>query len=236
MKLLSTSWFYDDAVPPVARSQLTPLWIGVVVLELLLCTAAVLLDLLLPAVLIVIIAAVSLRLRHQRFADLGFRRPESWGRLAGIVLALTAAWTVVQIGLFFPILEHITGERQDLSDFDDLKGNVAMLVALIVASWILGALAEETAFRGFIPTRITDLTGRGTAGIVVAVLISSALFGAIHTEQGTIGVIATFLDAIFFSALRLRFENLWAAVLAHGFNNTIGLTAYFIVGPIYGLW
>jgi len=25
-------------------------------------------------------------------------------------------------------------------------------------------------------------------------------------------------------------------VLAHGFNNTIGLVAYFCVGPIYGLW
>jgi hypothetical protein len=29
---------------------------------------------------------------------------------------------------------------------------------------------------------------------------------------------------------------LWAAVLAHGFNNTIGLVTFFFVGPIYGLW
>lgn len=219
-----------------ASPKLTPFQLGAVLFELVLCVAFVLLDLLLPAVLIVIVAAVSLRLRHQHFADLGFARPEAPWRLAGIVLALTAVWTIVQIGLFFPILEHATGERQDLSDFEDLKGNIAMLAALIAASWILGALAEETAFRGFIPTRITDLIGRGTAGLVVAVLVSSVLFGLIHTEQGTIGVVATFLDAIFFSVLRLRFENLWAAVLAHGFNNTIGLIAFFIAGPIYGLW
>jgi hypothetical protein len=25
-------------------------------------------------------------------------------------------------------------------------------------------------------------------------------------------------------------------VLAHGFNNTIGFVAFFLVGPIHGLW
>ncbi|MBJ7459179.1 MAG: CPBP family intramembrane metalloprotease [Thermoleophilaceae bacterium] len=219
-----------------ATSKLTPFWTGVVVFELALCTAAVLLDLLLPAVLILILAAVSLRARRQHFADLGFRRPQSWWRLVGIVLALTAAWTLVQIGFFFPILEHVTGDRQDLADFEDLKGNIAMLLALIAASWILGALIEETAFRGFVQTRLTDLTGTGTTGLAAAVIFTSALFALIHTEQGTIGVAATFLDAIFFSVLRLRFANLWAAVLAHGFNNTIGLIAFFLAGPIYGLW
>ena len=38
---------------------------------------------------------------------------------------------------------------------------------------------------------------------------------------------------IYFSALRWRFRTLWAAVLAHGFNNTIGLVTFFLVGPIY---
>jgi hypothetical protein len=27
-----------------------------------------------------------------------------------------------------------------------------------------------------------------------------------------------------------------AAVLAHGFNNTIGLVTFYLIGPIYGLW
>ena len=171
---------------PEASPKLTRFWIGVVVVELALCTAAVLLDLLLPAVLILVLAAISLRLRHQHFRDLGFRRPESWWRLAGIVLALAVGWTLVQIGFFFPILEHLTGDRQDLSDFEDLKGNIGMLLALIVASWLLGALVEETAFRGFVQTRLTDLTGQSTAGIACAVLGAAVLFALIHTEQGTI--------------------------------------------------
>lgn len=208
----------------------------VAVFELLICAVAVALDLLLPTLIILAIATISLRLRHVHFAELGFRRPEGPWRLAAVVLALTIGWTMLQLALFIPILEHATGERQDLSAFDDLQGNFLMLLALIVASWILAALGEETAFRGYVATRVTDIAGRATIGVVLSVVISAAMFAAIHTEQGTIGVAATALDAIFFSALRLRFDNLWAAVLAHGFNNTIGLTAYFLAGPFYGLW
>ena len=71
---------------------------------------------------------------------------------------------------------------------------------------------------------------------MVAVLLSSVLFGFLHTEQGVIGVVITTLDAIFWSTLRYRYRTLWAAILAHGFNNTIGMVAYFIAGPFYGLW
>ena len=65
---------------------------------------------------------------------------------------------------------------------------------------------------------------------------SSLLFGLAHTEQGIIGVVVTLLAALFFRFLRPRYRNLWAPVLAHGFNNTIGLTAAFLAGPVYGLW
>jgi membrane protease YdiL (CAAX protease family) len=65
--------------------------------------------------------------------------------------------------------------------------------------------------------------GSGVVGLVVAVGVSSVLFGLAHTEQGTVGVVVTFPDALLFSFLRLCYRNLWAPVLAHGFSNTIGL-------------
>jgi membrane protease YdiL (CAAX protease family) len=69
------------------------------------------------------------------------------------------------------------------------------------------------------------------------VVISSLLFGLAHTEQGTIGVILTFLDAIFFSLIKMHYDNnLWAAIIAHGASNTIGLVGFFFLGPMYGLW
>jgi uncharacterized protein len=107
---------------------------------------------------------------------------------------------------------------------------------LLGLSWTLAALGEETVYRGYIPTRISEVLGQRPAGLLLAVGISSALFSLAHTEQGVIGVGLTFLDAVFFSVLKLRFRTLWAAVLAHGFNNTIGMLTFYLIGPIYGLW
>jgi membrane protease YdiL (CAAX protease family) len=163
------------------------------------------------------------------------RLSDPW-RSAAQILALTVAWTVFQLAVVMPVLEHLTGRRQDLSDFSDLQGNAALLVALLVVSWTVAAVGEEVVYRGYLFTRVTDIVGPTRLGVVLAVLVTSALFGFAHTEQGVIGVAVTFLDAIFFCALRLRYRTVWASVLGHGFNNTIGLTAFFLVGPIYGLW
>jgi len=103
-------------------------------------------------------------------------------------------------------------------------------------SWTLAAFGEELAYRGFLQTRIRQLLPRGATGLVVAVVLSSLAFGWAHTEQGLLGVALTTVDAVFFSVLRYRYASLWAAVLAHGFSNTIGLTGFFLVGPVYGLW
>ena len=135
-----------------------------------------------------------------------------------------------------PILNRITGERQDLSQFAGLQGNLGSLLIFLAVSWTLAAVGEEIVYRGYLPLRITDVFGANTVGILAAVVLSSVLFGLAHTEQGLIGIILTFLDALFFSFLRWRFKNLWAAVLGHGFNNTIGLVSFYLVGPMYGLW
>ena len=135
-----------------------------------------------------------------------------------------------------PILNHLTGDRQDVSQFADLQGNLGMLAGFLLLTWTLAAVGEEIVYRGYLQTRITDILGPNLIGIVVAVGMSSVLFGLAHTEQGLIGVVVTFLDALFFSFLRLRYRTLWAPVLAHGFSNTLGLITFFLIGPIYGFW
>jgi membrane protease YdiL (CAAX protease family) len=85
-------------------------------------------------------------------------------------------------------------------------------------------------------TRLRELLPPGAVGLATAVLVSSLVFGLAHTEQGTVGVVLTTVDAVLFSAVRLHYRTLWAAVLTHGFNNTLGLVTYFLVGPVHGLW
>ncbi len=153
------------------------------------------------------------------------------------IFGLVLVWTLLQLGLFMPILNHLTGTTQDLSDFADMKGNTGKLLTLLAFTWTLAAFGEEIAYRGYLQRRLCDLFGEGRLGIGIAVGLSSILFGLAHTEQGLIGVVITTLDALFFSWLKFRFHNnLWAAILAHGFSNTVGLVGFYFVGPIYGLW
>ena len=185
--------------------------------------------------MILVLATISLAIRRTGPASLGFHRVPRPGQMIITVFMLALAWTVIQFSLTLPILNHLTGQRQNLNQFAGLQGNLAMLLIFLALTWTLAAVGEETVYRGYIPTRIGEVFGQQRAGIVLGVAVSSALFALAHTEQGMIGVIVTFLDALFFSALRWRFRTLWAAVLAHGFNNTIGLVTFFFVGPIYGL-
>jgi hypothetical protein len=111
-----------------------------------------------------------------------------------------------------------------------------MLLALLVLSWTLAAFGEELAYRGYLLTRIRDVVGSGRVGTVSAIAVSSLLFGFAHTEQGIVGAAIVTLDAVAFSVLRYRYKTLWASVLAHGFNNTLGFVAFFLVGPVHGLW
>lgn len=212
------------------------LWTIVTVVELVAAAAVILLDLFLPTLVILVLAFVSLLVRREKIRSLGFRRPKSWPRMAGFAFVGAVLLQLFDVGVVMPIMNRLTGTTLDYSDFAELKGNLGQLLVLLAVSWTLAALGEEIVYRGYLQKRLTDLAGTQLPGIVLAVGISSLLFGLAHTEQGLIGVVVTTIDALFFSWLKLRYDNLWAAVLAHGFYNSVGVTVFFFAGPITGLW
>lgn len=220
----------------VRLARTSRLWRGVAAVEVGLAAVAVLADLFIPSLVLVAVAAVSLLIRRHGPSTLGFHRPENPWRLAAQMAAFAVAWTLLNAALLIPVTNHMSGTRQDVSAFADLEGNLALLGVYLAASWVLAAFCEEAAFRGYLLTRLTDGLGRGRLQVVVAVLGSSVLFGMLHVEQGLVGVTAASLAGVVFSVLRYRCRTLWAPVLAHGFDDTIGFTWFFFFGPFYGLW
>jgi uncharacterized protein len=225
----------DLEVPEARRLRPGRVWLVLTAVEVLAAVAAILLDLLIPSVVLLAMASLSLFVRRAPWASLGFAR-QRFGVLAVKMFAFAAGWSLVQLAVAMPVANHLSGREQDVSAFADLEGNVGKLALLLVLGWILGALVEETAFRGYLLTRMRELFGSGRIGLWLAVLVSSLLFGVAHTEQGLVGVLVVSLDGIAFSVLRLHYRTLWASVLAHGFNNTIGFAAFFLVGPIGAFW
>jgi membrane protease YdiL (CAAX protease family) len=210
-------------------------WTIVTAVEVVAACAAILLDLVVPSLVLLAMAGVSLIVRRKHWSSLGFHRPED-RRLVPKMFAFAVVWSVFQVGVAMPIANHVSGEKQDLSDFKDLEGNLGMLLVMLVLGWTVAAVVEEIAYRGYLQTRMRQLLGTSAASLVVTVLVSSVLFGLVHNEQGLIGIVIVTIDAIAWSVLRYHYKTLWASVLAHGFNNTIGFITFFFIGPVYGLW
>lgn len=210
--------------------------VAILLVEILAVALAVLLDVLIPTLVILLLATVSLLARREPPSSLGFHRVASPWRLVWQMAAFALVWTLVHVAVFIPVLSHLTGREQDFSDFEDLEGNISLLIVLLLLSWTLAALGEEAAYRGYLQTRLTQLIGVSGFALVFSIACSSVLFGLAHTEQGFIGVSLATINGIAYCVLRYRCATLWASVLAHGFSNTIGMVSFYIAGPIYGLW
>ncbi|MEW5870790.1 MAG: CPBP family intramembrane glutamic endopeptidase [Chloroflexota bacterium] len=212
-------------------------WKIITGIEFALAAAVILFDFFIPTLVILGMIAVSLLARRENLACLGFRRAGLGLGMAAFVLLSVVVLQLFQIGVTMPVLNRLTGTTIDYSGFANLQGNLGQLLLLLALSWTLAAIGEETVYRGYLQKLLSDLLGSKAGGRALAVGISSLLFGLAHREQGLIGVVVTTIDALFFSWLKLKFKgNLWAAVLAHGFSNTIGLVIFYFTGPIYGLW
>ncbi len=220
--------------PP--RHPSSSAWWVLARVEVALAVVAVVLDLFVPTLVLLVLAAGSLALRREGPASLGLSRPRHPWRMAAEVLAISLVWTLVVFSLVEPVVERLTGDRRDVTMFESLQGDAGALLGMLALSWTLAAVGEEVAYRGLVLTRLREVLPAGSPSLLVAAGTTSVLFGLAHSEQGAVGVVLTTLDSVLFVVLRLRYRTLWAAVLAHGFLNTIGLVTYFVVGPVHGLW
>ncbi|KQN24240.1 hypothetical protein ASF00_15405 [Sphingomonas sp. Leaf34] len=115
-------------------------------------------------------------------------------------------------------------------------GNVGSLlprnraeIANAAAMAIAAGIAEELAFRLFLPLLLALLSGSA----IVAFCLSLALFGAMHRYQGWAGVIATTVVGALLTAIYLMAASLWLAMLVHALIDLNGL----VIRPILaGAW
>ncbi len=179
--------------------------------------------------LLFVLAWISLNDRHLRWRDVGFSRPASWWATIGLGVLIGVAYQALDTVLIGPVLQRITGEAVNLSQFASLRGNLVALVASLILTWTEAAFIEEMVFRGYLLNRLMDLFGRERTGVIFALLVQGALFGLGHTYQDLTGVLDTALAGLLIGALYLRFRrNLWLPILVHGIIDTTGfLLIYF---------
>src|SRR6266513_5032811 len=112
-----------------------------------------------------------IRLRGERLADIGLKRPESWMRTFMIGIGFAA---IVFIAIYF---SEKAGFRRDLSKFKEVQGNLELALLGVFYAAIAAGFYEEFMFRGFLMQGLAMLLGGSRTAWIVACLVQGALFG-----------------------------------------------------------
>lgn len=167
----------------------------------------------------------AIRIARRRFASyLALRwpgRPALAGALA-ITLGLFLAWKLLSylVGQTTPVF--VTDSYRTAKDAGSLS---LLLIGLCVAAPVM----EEFSVRGF----LFRGWSQSFLGPIGAIVLSSALWAAMHVQYNWYYVSQVFFMGLIFGYLRYRSGSTWLTVMTHGFWNlavmvwTAVIVAYF---------
>lgn len=145
---------------------------------------------------------------------------------ASIIPAVGYVMLIILINDFMiePIVELSVGENVQIQSFDDIRGNITNLIIMLVTMWVIAAFGEELFFRGYVMNRLTIMFGNKQISCIIALIISSIIFGIAHGYQGISGMITTGIVGLFLGLSFYQYRNnLFVAILVHGIYDTYGL-------------
>ena len=152
------------------------------------------------------------------FSSLGFFK-ENWLKELGKGFLIGA----VQFSIIVALL-LITGTgRLELAQ---LSLEPFLFILALIPFWILQGGTEELINRGWLFPTVS-----AKSNIIVGILVSSALFGALHLFNPgvtALSIINIFLDGVFACLLMLKYDNMWVLAGMHGAWN-------FVQGNVYGI-
>lgn len=127
-----------------------------------------------------------------------------------------------------PVWEVAFGEQRNLERFSGIENSLPTFLFYVALSWTLAAFGEEIAFRIVLMGGLKSALGGGTLAIIAALILQAAVFGLVHIYQGPAGITGAAISGLVFGVLTIAGRGaIWPAALAHGANNTIGLTLLY---------
>jgi uncharacterized protein len=174
------------------------------------------------------LAWISLRLRGLRWKDVGLVRYQSWKKTWLIGIACGVGMELFELYVSQPLFMRWTGKAPDLELLRALHGSVKWTLLAIIGSWTLAAFGEEMVYRGYLLNRIAGLLRFTRPAWILALVISSCVFGAGHLGQGITGQLENALDGLLLGAIYLSCRrSLAVPIIAHGVGDTLDVLLMF---------
>jgi hypothetical protein len=178
-------------------------------------------------ILMLIYVWIGLKLREESWKDLGLTfKSISW-RGGFKVLLLSLLVLVLALAGFIIgsiIMANITGipEGANMTGYDYLKDNFGMLLLTLAGVYIVSSFGEEVIYRGFLITRISQIGNDSKKATIIAIILSSIIFGLIHYSWGPMGMVQTGFMGLALGICYIKLKRrLWILILAHAYMDTI---------------
>jgi len=163
----------------------------------------------------IILAIVLALARGIAPATLGLRRPYSWGRAAGWILAALAAIWV--LGAILNIFLK-AGEEQGLVPDGWDSSRAAPFLANFVVVALVAPFVEELTYRGLGFAAVRD-----GYGVTAAIIVTALAFGLAHGLFAALPVLSIF--GAILAWLRFKTGSLYPSIILHGLFNGAALIA-----------
>jgi len=178
-----------------------------------------------------LVVGLTLWVRGDGPAALGFALPDAWWRTLLLALGLGVGIQLLSVALVEPWAERLTGAPHDHSVVDGVRGSWRAFVLWMLVVWLLVAPLEEVVFRGFLMTETARLLGTSFWALAVNVVLGAVVFGLAHGYQGRSGVLSTGVAGALLGLVFVASGfDLWLAILTHGFIDTVGIALIALGG------
>jgi uncharacterized protein len=168
-----------------------------------------------PATLVLI--ALLVWVRHYPFRDYLALR---WPPVRSVVIAF---WGLAVVLVGTDLTSYLTGRPIVPTVVVDLYRS-SWVPGLVFAMVVLAPLGEETLFRGFLYAGIAA----SRAGPVVAILVSTVVFGSLHFQYDWYGMAGAAAMGLYLGVVRYRSRSLFLTMLLHAVANAFA-TAEMVV-------
>lgn len=170
----------------------------------------------------VIAALILFRIRMVSVRQLGLYRPKNW--LHTVALGVSIGVFIPAFGIFVlsPFREWLGIAMESPSIYSTIEGNNQYLILFLIVSWTTAGFGEELLFRSFFIGQFSSAISKSRYRYLIALSVSSILFGIVHAHNGLGAVIATGVNGFILGLLYLYTKrNIWASYLAHALADTI---------------
>ncbi len=161
--------------------------------------------------LLLVFAAV--RSEQVKLNDIGLRAFNRWTTLQaiGFLIIANSVLSVLQVAIF-------AQSPQSFNPITAIVPTTAYARSVWVILCVIVAFSEEMAYRGYILTRVTRMSG---GRVWLGVLVSTVAFASGHLYQGIGGFAVIFVYGLMFAGLYLYTGSIFPGIIAHFLQDTM---------------